>query len=83
MYVYKLTPVDGYSSNRDATLHRASLGERIRLNYNEVMHIGSNYWETLVMEILFNNGYMFYICVACMCSVCVLSVKLIEVSTVL
>ena len=33
------------------------------------MHIGSKYWETLVKEILFNNGYMLYICVACMYSV--------------
>ena len=50
--IYKLTPMDGYSSKRDVTLHRASLGECIRLNYNDVMHIGNKYWETVVKEIL-------------------------------
>ena len=71
--VLSLVNADGYSSKWDVTLHRASLGECIRPNYNDVMHIGSKYWETLLKEILFTTGYMLYICVACMCSACAVS----------
>ena len=59
--------MDGYRSKRDVTLHRASLGECIRPNYNDVMHIGKKYWETLVKEIL-------GICYIHMCSMYVLCV---------